>query len=1004
MDFFPDRVLDSSLHTAILTGLLVMWIAAETLGWGVAGFVVAGYFAALAIVHPMSLAATLMECILTYGVVWLLGRGAFLWGLRTPVFGRERFFLFLLVSVPVRLIVEGLAAAELQALFSPLLSTSGWVEGQFFSIGIVLVPLAANALWRPGLARGLVRLGIVTLVTYLLLVYVLTGLLNLHFGRFEVTFENLALDFLATPKVYVVLLTTAFIASRNNKRYGWDYHGILVPSLLALTVFMPAKLLASVVECVVLVGTFRALRKLPFIDALNLEGPRQLAAIYMLAYALKLVVANFSWRYFPSLYVSDIFGFGYLLTSLMAAKCIEKRDTPRVLVPIVVTAVQGFVIGSVLSLGLGAAMPSWPKPTAPLREQARLAQQSLEQSVLRGLSAVRRGSHDSFFDSTSTAIGDRIRISKPLSRLAAVAESRPGELDLADLIGRLREEGLRVEWVSRADGTKCLQAREARPALDGVAGIPPWWWCQRDGPALLVPQPLGDPDSMWAAAYLAHHGEFSLVVLSGLDVNGQDSAAEHRAWIRHLRAIRSALGRRPVWVLRTTRTGPHRIVPRSGAGGAFESLSQVLPDLRVSFQADHGALADVWQHLSPDDSILVVSVERLEASLEASGALDPPEEITWSRFLEEDDAQRSRPQRGDAATWTVGDDLVYIEQVLGLALRRGAASEARLPPALRYVASMTGTRLRRIREEDGPGAWLFENPRSRCHGTWMVRPQGDGWVVAVPDAAATEGLAWYGQRAGELLGAAAVWLGSRQAVDAVAAATEPVSIPHLAVRQALMAGVSTSHPTQLRKLLVIRAQPATLLPVDSVVLSRGTETILAPQQAAMQTDLAPLLALLPPAGFHDGRLTVSFAGAADESIRYLDALTDDHGVTLWLAREITAQAATTPSRSASMQWYQDHGVRVVSEQQLGGLLRGAGLGTPLDRRPTLALMRSHVTTGAAAPLRELKQRHRSSLAVSHTETRLSLVVWGTDWLCRAGFATGAPTDTDPLSGCWSLRP
>jgi hypothetical protein len=41
---------------------------------------------------------------------------------------------------------------------------------------------------------------------------------------------------------------TAALASLLNRRYGWDFHGILVPALLGLAVLAPVKLLATLVE------------------------------------------------------------------------------------------------------------------------------------------------------------------------------------------------------------------------------------------------------------------------------------------------------------------------------------------------------------------------------------------------------------------------------------------------------------------------------------------------------------------------------------------------------------------------------------------------------------------------------------------------------------------------------------------------------------------------------------------------------------------------------------
>src|SRR5687767_12263227 len=120
LEIFPARVLDSSIHTSLLVGILVTWLATETFGFVFAGFVVAGYLAAIALVHPMSFLAAAVETILTYGVVWLIGAGARRLRLWNLVFGRERFLLFLVFSAPIRLLVEGVAAPHIEPLLHPL--------------------------------------------------------------------------------------------------------------------------------------------------------------------------------------------------------------------------------------------------------------------------------------------------------------------------------------------------------------------------------------------------------------------------------------------------------------------------------------------------------------------------------------------------------------------------------------------------------------------------------------------------------------------------------------------------------------------------------------------------------------------------------------------------------------------------------------------------------------------------------------------------------------------
>ena len=110
-----------AIHTAVLVGLLVSWTWKESYGGVFAGFAVPGYLAAIALVAPSAATTILIEAVLTYGITRVLGDWLPRLGVTGRVFGRERFLLFVLTSVPVRLVVEGLAAGGLGDLLGPAL-------------------------------------------------------------------------------------------------------------------------------------------------------------------------------------------------------------------------------------------------------------------------------------------------------------------------------------------------------------------------------------------------------------------------------------------------------------------------------------------------------------------------------------------------------------------------------------------------------------------------------------------------------------------------------------------------------------------------------------------------------------------------------------------------------------------------------------------------------------------------------------------------------------------
>ena len=69
--------------------------------------------------------------------------------------------------------------------------------------------------------------------------------------------EEWSKDFLSTPKDYIVLLCATAIATRMNLRFGWEFGGIFTPGLLAIAWTEPSKVLATLVEVLVMAGVLR---------------------------------------------------------------------------------------------------------------------------------------------------------------------------------------------------------------------------------------------------------------------------------------------------------------------------------------------------------------------------------------------------------------------------------------------------------------------------------------------------------------------------------------------------------------------------------------------------------------------------------------------------------------------------------------------------------------------------------------------------------------------------
>ena len=188
LNLFPASSLDNSILTSVLVGLLMVWLLHELLGWGFTALVVPGYLASILVIEPQAALVICAEVVVTYGILVVASESLPRWWPWSPLFGRDRFLLVLLASVAVRLVAEG-------ALF-PLLYERFGVEaaGDLHSMGLVVVPLAAHALWRTGLVQGLPRIGLPVVLTWAILEWVLLGHTNLSLGSFELTYEDLALS------------------------------------------------------------------------------------------------------------------------------------------------------------------------------------------------------------------------------------------------------------------------------------------------------------------------------------------------------------------------------------------------------------------------------------------------------------------------------------------------------------------------------------------------------------------------------------------------------------------------------------------------------------------------------------------------------------------------------------------------------------------------------------------------------------------------------------------
>jgi hypothetical protein len=116
------------------------------------------------------------------------------------------------------------------------------------------------------------------------------ALTNFNIGRVEYLYEDMASSFLASPKAYVIVITTAFLASRMNLLYGWDFNGILIPSLLTLLWYEPLRILASFVESAIILNTGIWALRTPWLKKTTVEGARKVLLFFNISFLYKLTL------------------------------------------------------------------------------------------------------------------------------------------------------------------------------------------------------------------------------------------------------------------------------------------------------------------------------------------------------------------------------------------------------------------------------------------------------------------------------------------------------------------------------------------------------------------------------------------------------------------------------------------------------------------------------------------------------------------------------------------
>lgn len=380
LPIFPEGSLASSVITTVWVGVFVISFFNLRFGWVLSGLVVPGYLAPLIIAKPWSALVVTVEAAATYFLVWLFSEklsGSSSW---SSVFGRDRFMALVLASISVRLCFDGWLLPELAAWLNREYSFGLDWRNNLHSFGLVIISLFANQLWKPGFVRGMFNSIIIIAITTLFIRYGLMEFTNFRISSVSYLYEGLASSILASPKAYIILVLTAFFASQMNLRYGWEFNGILIPALIALQWYQPYRIIASFVEAFVIYGLAALVLKARFFADVTMEGARKVLLFFNISFVYKLALGHALGLGGFDVRIIDYYGFGYLLSTLIAIKMFDKSIMARLSGATLQISFAGAAAGSVLGfLLLIVATPVSNQAAAEAPETARV--QTYDQSL-----------------------------------------------------------------------------------------------------------------------------------------------------------------------------------------------------------------------------------------------------------------------------------------------------------------------------------------------------------------------------------------------------------------------------------------------------------------------------------------------------------------------------------------------------------------------------------------------------------------------------------------------
>ena len=653
---FPEDSLATSVSTTVWVGIWVVAFFNLRLGWTASGLVVPGYLVPLLFAKPISVGVVVLEAVVTYLIAYGLSEIPSRHKAWCSFFGRDRFFVVVLVSIVVRSVMDGWVLPMCGQAICEWWNVNFDYRNHLHSYGLVIVSLAANYLWKPGLKQGLTTIGVTTGVTFLLVRFVLMELTNFSINDVEYMYADIASSLLASPKAYIILITTSFMASFSNLRYGWDFNGILIPALLALHWNDPLKIVASMGEAGVILVLAMAVMKIPYFNGLTMEGMRKILLFFNVAFALRIFIGFIGPMVSTEMRVTDLYGFGYLLSTLIAIKAYEKKRVLKLMRSTLRVSTTGVAFGSIVGFALLSARLA---DSYPLRKSDRSAEiataTDTETNSETVLEVIRRD--------RSKLFRNQLPESYRKPTLADVDAFSNGVRALLKSRQNAADDGLTIAKCELARANFEVQIIDGRFAyIREVAPARGWGVYlldldRNDGLSVQVPAPIDEWGSLDAAFFLFQEFDSKSLAIAGCRrETNSDMSADVLGSKRSIYATFSLLvsngevlevrGKSPEIERLLSRTTASRrpTLPlnRSVSGGVHEIMAMMTSVLsrrtNDDGRTDLVPASSLWVKREVPQSLDLVKLKTLlpELAVEwrTSGLRNRARERTWSGFVE----------------------------------------------------------------------------------------------------------------------------------------------------------------------------------------------------------------------------------------------------------------------------------------------------------------------------------------------------------------------------------